>query len=104
MFGRGDEAAFDGVVVQIVEFLEHHLVGADGCGVGAFLPDLVFVRLVRGAVVTELVEEPVAAFFLGLGEELFGGEAFQIAEGGGEVGGGEDGVEVGVEDDVGVDF
>ena len=82
MFGRGDEAAFDGVVVQILEFLEHHLVGADGFGVGAFLPDLELVSLVCSAVVTELVEEPVAAFFLGLGDELFGGEAFQVAEGG----------------------
>ena len=104
MFGRGDEAAFDGVVVQIVEFLEHYRIGADGFGVRAFLPDLVFVSLVRGAVVTELVEEPVASFFLGLGDELFGGEAFQVAEGGGEIGRGENGVEVGVEDDVGVDF
>ena len=36
MFGRCDKSAFDGVVVQVVEFLEHHRVGADGFGVGAF--------------------------------------------------------------------
>jgi hypothetical protein len=47
----------------------------------------------------KLIEQPFAAFDLDLLDELFGGEAFQIAQDGGEIGRGEDGVEMIVEDD-----
>ena len=71
----------------------------------AFLPDLMFGSrfAMRGAEVGELVQQPLAAFRLELGEDRAGGEAFEIADGVGQFGAGDDGVEVVVEDDPGVE-
>lgn len=52
----------------------------------AFLPDLVFVRLMRRSVVTELVEQPAAALGWQLPDELPGGVAFQVPQHTGEIG------------------
>jgi hypothetical protein len=48
------------------------------------LPELIFVRFVRSPVMPKLIEQPFAAFDLDLLDELFGGEALQIAQDGGE--------------------
>ena len=63
------------------------------------LPELIFVRFVRRPVMPKLIEQPFAAFDLDLFDELFGGEALQVAQDRGEIGRGEDGVEMIVEDD-----
>ncbi len=67
------------------------------------LPELIFVRFVRSPVMPKLIEQPFAPFELDLLDELFSGEALQIAQDGGEIGRGEDGVEMIVEDDPGMD-
>ena len=67
------------------------------------LPELIFVRFVCSPVMPRLVEQPFAAFDLDLLDELFGDEALQIAQDGGEIGRGEDGVEMIVEDDPCID-
>jgi hypothetical protein len=73
--------------VQILQLLPHHLVG-----------------LVRRTVILQLVEQPGATFRADLGEDLARGELLQVANGLRQVGAGEDGVEMGVEDDPAVDF
>ena len=67
------------------------------------LPELIFVRFVRRPIIPQLIQQPFAAFDLDLLDELFGGEALQIAQDGGEIGRGEDGVEMMVEDDPCID-
>ena len=67
------------------------------------LPELIFVRFVRGPKMPKPMEQPFAAFDLDLLDELFGGEALQIAQDGGEIGRGKDSVEMMVEDDPGID-
>ncbi len=57
----------------------------------------------RGAEVGELVEQPLAAFGLKLGEDRAGGEGFEVADGIRQLRAGDDGVEVVVEDDPGVE-
>lgn len=104
MFGRGDQSARHGVAVQILDLLQHHLVAGDGHGMKALLPDLTFaVRFVGGVEVRELMEQPVAVFGLQLIENPPGGVPLEIAHDAHEIGRGEDGVEVGIEDDPGVD-
>ena len=53
-------------------------------GMRPLLPELIFVRFVRSPVMPKLIEQPFAAFDLDLLDELFGGEALQIAQDGGE--------------------
>ena len=53
-------------------------------GMRPLLPELIFVRFVRSPVMPKLIEQPFAAFDLDLFAELFGGEALQIAQDGGE--------------------
>ena len=53
-------------------------------GMRPLLPELIFVRFVRSPVMPKLIEQPFAAFDLDLLDELFGGEALQIAQNGGE--------------------
>lgn len=50
MLGRGDETACDGIVVQILELLQHYRVAEHGLRMIAFLPELKLrLRLVAGA-------------------------------------------------------
>ena len=86
VLGCGDPAALDGIVVQVLQFLPHDLIVRNGLRMGALLPELILIGLVRGAVVAELVEQPVTALGLQLREQLPGGVAFEIALSGGEIG------------------
>ncbi len=67
----------------------------------ALLPDLMLggCFAIRGAEVGELIEQPLAALRLELGEKHARGEPLEIADGDGQLGTGDDGVEVVVEDD-----
>ena len=64
---------------------------------GTLLPNLIFVRFVRRPVITELIEQPFAAFELELRDKFFGREALEIAQDGGEIRRGENRVEMIVE-------
>ena len=91
---RADPPALHRVVVKICPLLLHHLIVQDALQMRALLPELIFVRFVRGPVMPKLMEQPFAAFELDLLDKLFGGEALQIAQ---------DGVEMIVEDDPRID-
>ena len=68
-----------------------------------FLPDLVCAgRFVSGAKMLQLMEEPIAPFRPQLGQKRARGKLFQVADGLRQVGAGDDGVEVVVENNPGV--
>jgi len=94
MFGRTSPATLHGVVVQILHLLPHHRIVEDGLRMRAFLPDLILVGLVRGPVVAELIQQPLAPLRLDLPDKLLGGEALEIAQDRRQVGRSENGVEV----------
>ena len=103
MLRLADPPALHRVVVRIGSLLLHHLIVQDALGMRPLLPELIFVRFVRSTVMPKLIERPFAAFQLDLPDKLFGGEALQIAQDGGEIGRGDDGVEMIVEDDPRID-
>jgi hypothetical protein len=62
MFRRRDPSALHGISVKVFQLLSHHRIILDHLRMRALLPDLVFVGFMSGAVVSELVEQPLAAF------------------------------------------
>ncbi len=63
MFRRDHQPPLHRVVVDVVDFLVHHLIRIDLLRVNAFLPDLMVLEfLVRRAEIGELIDEPVALF------------------------------------------
>ena len=59
MLLRGDETAFDRVVIDVVDLLIHHLITVDFLRVRAFLPDLMAAfGFVLPAKIIEFAEEP----------------------------------------------
>ena len=62
---RGDEAALDRVIVDVVDLLIHHLITVDFLRVRAFLPDLMAAfGFVLPAKIIEFAEEPGVVFRL----------------------------------------
>ena len=59
---RTDETPLHGIVMQVLQLLPQDIVAEDGLRMGAFLPDLILVGLMRGAEVAELMEQPFATF------------------------------------------
>ncbi len=104
MFRANDQTAHDRVIVNVVDLLEHHFIRFDLLRMNAFLPDLMLlVLLVRRAVIGELVDQPLPLFQPNLREQGMRGEALEMAQCGGQVGAGEDGVKVVLHDDPGMD-
>lgn len=105
MFGRRDEPAFDRIIVQIFQLLKHDGVAHDCLRVRTFLPDLMLALGLGGrSLLAQLAEEPVAPFGFQLIDEPPGRVAFQVSQDASEIGSGYDGVEVGIEDDPGMDL
>ena len=77
VLGRSHHPAFDRVVVQILELLLQHLIADDRLRVRSFLPDLIFLRLVVGSIITWLIEEPFPAFARQLLDDLSRGKALR---------------------------
>ena len=86
MLRRADQAALYRIIVQIVEFLEHDFITRNGLCVGAFLPDLKLVWFVRGAIVAELIEQPLAALCRHLLDNEFSGITLDVAQDRGKIG------------------
>jgi len=99
------EAALDRVKVQVFELLQHRCITDDGLRVESLLPHLMgALLLMRGATVRELIEQPGARFDFEQFENPARGVALEIRHDLREGGCGEDGVEMVVEDDPGVDL
>ena len=65
MLRDGYQPALDRVLVQILQLLQHDLVTYDGLRMRAFLPNLMdALRLMCGAKILELVQEPLTTFRL----------------------------------------
>ena len=99
------EPSFYGVLVQVIQLLFHHFIAGVSLRMKSLLPDLMrafgFMRRTEKA---ELVQEPLAIFLLQLIEKALRCVALEVGHDAGEVGRGQDGVEMIVEDDPGVDF
>lgn len=105
MLRRGDESARDRIVVQIGELLLHHLVAHQRLRVIALLPELqVGFGLVSGAPLPQEMQQPVALFGPELRGERASGVTLEIGNDSREIGRGDDGMEVIVEDDPGVNL
>jgi len=61
MLRRYNQTAQNGIIVNIIEFLLHHLVAADLLRMHTLLPNLMrAVSLMLGAIISELIEQPFA--------------------------------------------
>jgi hypothetical protein len=90
--------------MNIIELLLHHFVALNPLWMIALLPELVHALcFVLGSEVEELIEQPLHIFILQMREDLLGGVALQVCHDSRKVRGGEDSVEVVVEDNPSVD-
>ena len=95
MFGRNNPATRHGVVVNVIDFLLHHLICIDLLRMNTFLPDLMLLEFFVGcAEISELIDQPVAFFRFNLGEERMGGESLEMAQGHRQLGTGKYGVKM----------
>ena len=93
------------VIVDIIEFLQHHLVGVNLLRVRAFLPYLMSAfGLMLGAKILELIQQPIAGFLFELVENSLRSMAFEISEHAREVGSSDKGMEMTIEDDPCLNF
>jgi len=104
MLRRNDPPAFDRIIVQVIDLLPHDLIAHDSLRMRSLLPDLVSIGLVFAAVELELVQKPIAPFGLELLHDLAGGETLDGLQDTGQIGRGEDRMEVIVHNDPRVDF
>ena len=104
MLGRCGHAAFDRIIVQIVEFLVHHPISHDRLRMRSFLPDLMCARLMRGPVILQLVKQPMTSFRFQLNDDLTSSKALQITQNGRECGSRKDRVQVIVQDHPAINF
>ena len=91
--------------MQVFQFRKHYGVTHDRLRVRSFLPDLVLTfRLVSRALVAQLVEESIASFGFQLFDDLSRTVPLQISKHTGKIWCSDNGVEVRIEDNPGVDF
>ena len=68
MFGRNHTSSAERVLMNVIQFLDHHRIVEDGLGMVTFLPDLIAaVRFVRLAKRLESIQKPTPS----LATELF---------------------------------
>ena len=102
---RDNQTTHNRVIVDIIDFLVHHLIRIDLLRVNAFLPYLMFLEfLVRSAEIGELIDQPVTLFQFDLGWERMRSETLEMAQGRWQIGAMEDGVKMVFHDDPGVDL
>ena len=66
--------------MHILKFADHHLIARNQLRMGAFLPNLVRIWLMPGAIEPELVKEPFAMLTRDLLQNSLRGKAFQISD------------------------
>ena len=65
--------------MEVIQFLIHHRLVREGLRMDSFLPDLMGTFLfMRGAVVRELVKQPVTFLRLDLLQQGSRGESFEV--------------------------
>ena len=105
MFRRSHKTALDRVLMQIFQFLLHDGVIANCLWMHTFLPDLMLAgSLVLSAMQRQLIEKPVAFFEFQLLENDLGSESLEGAQGCGEIRSREDGVEMIIQNNPGMNL
>jgi hypothetical protein len=67
VFRSIDPSAFNGVIVQIIKFLQHHFIAPNLLRMRAFLPHLALTfGFVRGTEILKLIQQPLNFFGLDL--------------------------------------
>jgi len=105
VFRRRDESTLHGVIVEIVQLLPHHLVISHFLRMRSFLPYLMrALPLVFRAEVLELIQYPLHVFLLQLLQNALCGVPLEISQNAREIRGGNNGVDVIIEDHPRVNF
>ena len=104
MLRRRDPPAFHWIIVQILQLLAHHRIIRDNLRMRTFLPNLVLVGFMSPTVITKLIQNPFPVLVSESFQNLGGGKALQIAQHRRQIGRGEDGVEVIVEYNPGINL
>jgi hypothetical protein len=79
MLRRSHPSPFHRIIVQILQLLMHHRIIRYHLRMRSLLPDLIFIRLMRSAIIAKLIQKPVSILCGKLLQNLRRGETLQVA-------------------------